>query len=176
MYIMARVKYTVRENKKLGKHSFYAVPIPNDTLTFAELCREACDNTSIEPSIMQAAVTDFMKVVQRNVLKGFRCNLGDKFLTVYPNLQCSVKDTDKVKATAKMVNAANGRSRLGCTVSIKFSQQFAAEVSWQKVDDRGVAIEEDNIVEEGKEHQPGGKPGGGGAGVNPPLPGGTVEG
>lgn len=175
MYIMARVKYTVRENKKLGKHSFYAVPIPNDTLTFAELCREACDNTSIEPSIMQAAVTDFMKVVQRNVLKGFRCNLGDKFLTVYPNLLCSVKDTDKVTATAKMVNAANGRSRLGCTVSIKFSQQFAAEVSWQKVDDRGVAIEEDNIVEEGKEHQPGGKPGGG-AGVNPPLPGGTVEG
>lgn len=126
---MARVKYTVKENKKLGKHSFYAVPIPNDTLTFAELCREACDNTSIEPSIMMAAVADFMKVVKRNVLKGFRCNLGDKFLTVYPNLQCSVKDTDKVKATAKMVNAANGRSRLGCTVSIKFSQQFASEVS-----------------------------------------------
>ena len=35
-----------------------------------------------------------MKAVKRNVLKGFRCQLGDNFLTVYPNIQLSVKDTD----------------------------------------------------------------------------------
>ena len=31
---MSKVKYAVKENKKLGTHSFYAVPIPNGTLTF----------------------------------------------------------------------------------------------------------------------------------------------
>ncbi|MBQ1997483.1 MAG: hypothetical protein II238_03485, partial [Alphaproteobacteria bacterium] len=31
-------------------------------------------------------------------------------------------------------NAANGKSRLGCTVAAKFSRQFSDEVSWQKVD------------------------------------------
>ena len=93
-----------------------------------------------------------MKAVQRNVLKGFRCQLGKEFLTVYPNLSCSVKDTkDKEKgevtvATADMVNATNGKSRLGCTVATKFSNQFAAEVKWQKV---GTA--DDTAAEQGED-------------------------
>jgi hypothetical protein len=90
---MAKVKYYAKENTKLGTHSWYAVPVPNGTLTFDELCQEACENTSIEPSIMRAAVTEYMKVVKRNVLKGFRVPVGDQFITVYPNLNVSVKDT-----------------------------------------------------------------------------------
>jgi len=60
------------------------------------------------------------------------------FLTVYPNIQLSVKDTEDpqthapIVATAEMLNAANGKSRLGCTVAAKFSRQFSDEVSWQK--------------------------------------------
>ena len=73
---------------------FYAVPIPNGTLTFDELLDEAMDGKSVEPSIAKACVTEFMKAVKRNVLKGFRCQLGDNFLTVYPNIQLSVKDTE----------------------------------------------------------------------------------
>ena len=75
------------------------------------------DGKSVEPSIAKACVTEFMKAVKRNVLKGFRCQLGDNFLTVYPNIQLSVKDTEDPKthepivATAEMLNAANGRSQ-----------------------------------------------------------------
>ena len=52
------------------------------------------------------------------------------FLTVYPNLQLSVKDTEDPKthepivATAEMLNAANGKSRLGCTVAAKLAFPF----------------------------------------------------
>lgn len=151
---MAKVKYFAKENKKVGTHSFYAVPQPNGTLTFDELCEEACENTTIEASILRAAVTEYMKVVKRNVLKGFRVPLGDQFITVYPNLQLSVKDTkdehgNLVVATAKMLNAANGKSRLGATVSPKFSQEFASSVSWQKVDKNGAPVddEEDDITD-----------------------------
>jgi len=42
-------------------------------------------------------------------------------------------------ATAEMLNAANGKSRLGCTVAAKFSRQFSDEVSWQKVDPQAAA-------------------------------------
>ena len=35
------------------------------------------DGKSVEPSIAKACVTEFMKAVKRNVLKGFRCQLGD---------------------------------------------------------------------------------------------------
>ena len=36
---MAKVKYYAKENSSIGTHSFYAVPIPNGTLTFDELAR-----------------------------------------------------------------------------------------------------------------------------------------
>ena len=95
--------------------------------------------------------------MKRNVLKGFRCQLGDNFLTVYPNIQLSVKDTEDPKthepivATAEMLNAANGKSRLGCTVAAKFSRQFSDEVSWQKVDPQAAAAAsgEEDITEGG---------------------------
>ena len=152
---MAKVKYYAKENTKLGTHSFYAVPVPNGTLTFDEVCEEACRNTSIEPSIMKAAVAEYMKTVQSNVLKGFRVPVGDKFLTVYPNLNASVKDTEdkngnKTVATAKMLTANKGKSRLGASVSIKFSQEFASQVSWQKIDERtGAAIEDEEDITDG---------------------------
>ena len=79
------------------------------------------------------------------------------FLTVYPNIQLSVKDTEDpethapIVATAEMLNAANGKSRLGCTVAAKFSRQFSDEVSWQKVDPQAAAAAsgEEDITEGG---------------------------
>ena len=64
-------------------------------------------------------------------------------------------------ATAEMLNAANGKSRLGCTVAAKFSRQFSDEVSWQKVDPTAAAAasgEED--ITEGGDNQGGGNQGG----------------
>ena len=138
---MSKVKYFAKERTAFGIHTCYAVPVPNGTLTFDELCREACRNTSIEPSLMKAAVTEYMEVVQANVLKGFRVPVGEQFLTIYPSLSVSVHDTtDKdgkpVKATTKMVTANKGKSRLGATVATAFSQEFARNVSWQKIDER----------------------------------------
>lgn len=172
--IRAKVKYYAKENTKLGTHSFYAVPVPNGTLTFNELCEEACRNTSIEPSIMKAAVSEYMKTVQLNVLKGFRVPVGEQFITVYPNLNVSVKDTKnqdgtvKEVATAKMVTANKGKSRLGASVSIKFSQEFASQVSWQKIDERtGAEIPEEDITDGADDNT-------GGGGTTPPS--GELEG
>ena len=143
---MAKVKYYAKENTKLGTHSFYAVPVPNGTLTFNEVCEEACRNTSIEPSIMKAAVAEYMKTVQSNVLKGFRVPVGEQFIT-----------GEVTVATAKMLTANKGRSRLGASVAVKFSQEFATQVSWQKVDERtGAEIPDEDIIDGGT------TPGGGG--------------
>lgn len=138
--IMSKIKYKVVENTKVGTHSFYAVPVPNGTLSFDELCEEACDGKSVEPSIMKACVSEYMKAAQRNILKGFRVSLGDEFLFLYPNLQATAKDTvdadGKVTkaATAADVKVKSGRSRIGASISPKFSSKFANEVSWQRVD------------------------------------------
>lgn len=44
--VMAKIKYAVKENVKTGRHSFYAVPVFNGTLSFNELCEEACDDNT----------------------------------------------------------------------------------------------------------------------------------
>ena len=41
----SKVKYYAKENSSIGTHSFYAVPIPNGTLTFDELLDEAMDGS-----------------------------------------------------------------------------------------------------------------------------------
>ena len=164
---MAKIKYQAKENKKTGTHSFYAAPVFNGTLSMKELCDEAFDGKSIEPSVAKAAIEEFMKAVQRNVLKGFRCQIGNDFLTIYPNIELKVKDQMKdgkmVVATAEMLNGGNAKSRLGCTVSPKFSQKFASEVSWQKVDASGSPVEEQEDITQGNENvNGGGEPSGNG--------------
>ena len=169
---MAKVKYTIKENTKVGTHSFYAMPVPNGTLDFMEVCEEACENTSIEPSLMRAAVTEYMKAVKRNVLKGFRCAVGEQFLFVYPNLMASLKDKKDAQgniievATAAKFSLAGAKSRLGASVSPKYSAQFAAEVSWQRVDASGAAIEDEDITDNGETPAPSGGGSGSGSGDN----------
>ena len=158
---MAKIKYTAKENKKVGTHSYYGAPVFNGKLTTEELLEEALDGKSVEPSIARAVIEEYMKAIKRNVLKGFRCELGTDFLTVYPNISVSVKDTkdektgETIVATAKMLTAANAKSRIGCSVAAKFSQKFAAEVSWQKVDQSGAVIDEEDITQ-GNENVEGG--------------------
>ena len=167
---MAKVKYTIKENTKVGTHSFYAVPVTNGTLDFMEVCEEACENTSIEPSIMRAAVTEYMKAVKRNVLKGFRCALGDQFIYVYPNLEASLKDKKDAQGNITEVakiedfTLAGAKSRLGATVSKKYSAQFAAEVSWQRVDASGAAVEDEDITDNGSGGDNNGSAGSGSSG------------
>lgn len=159
---MAKIKVKIAENTRMGTHSFYAVPQWAGTLSTEEILDEALDGKSIEPSVAKAAIEEFMKAVQRNVLKGFRCQLGKEFLTVYPNIQASAKDVkDKTTgevtpATADMVSLASGKSRLGCTVSKKFSAQFAAAVSWQRVDGAADPTDEDDVTQGNENVEPGG--------------------
>ena len=150
---MIKVKYFAKENFNFDTHSFYAVPVPNGTMSFDEVCEDACRKTSIEKSIMKAAVTEYMNSVQANLKRGFRVQVGEAFITIYPMLEVSVKDTtDKngkpVAATADMVTANKGKSRLGATVAVKFSQEFARNVSWQKIDEKtGAEVADENIVD-----------------------------
>ena len=150
---MPKVKYIVRENTKVGTHSFYAQAINTGTLTFDEMCDKACDKTSIEPSLMKAAVTEYMKKAQELLLMGYRVPLGDQFLFIYPSINVSVKDqinetTGEVikPATADMVKVASAIGKVGASVSPKFSKHFDLEVGWQRIDDKGQELPDDDDV------------------------------
>ena len=145
---MAKVKYYARENKAVGTHSYYAVPVHNGTMSFDELCEDAARNTALEVSLVKAAVTEYIRSVQKNVLLGFRVSIGDHFVTITPHLKASVTDHwDKegnfVEATPDMLNPTKGKATLTATISPRFCRKFADKVSWQKVDRRtGEELEE----------------------------------
>ena len=78
--------------------------------------------------------------------------LGEDFLTLYPNIRASVKDTkDKegktIVATPDKVRVAYGLSKIGCSVSRQFSAEFAQKVEWQRVDAQtGLPVEGDEDI------------------------------
>ena len=74
----------------------------------------------------------------------------------------------KTVATAKMLTANKGKSRLGASVSIKFSQEFASNVSWQKIDERtGAELPEEDITDGADDNT---------GGTTPQTPSGDLEG
>lgn len=145
---MAKIKYQVLDSK-LGTHACYAKAIATGALTFDEMCEKACEDSSVEPEIMKAAVARYMKKAQEFLVLGYRIPLGVDFVTLRPVLQCSVKDvlnddgTIKTAATADMVRANNGVSKVGATVSPKFSKLFELKTKWQKVTASGAAVDDD---------------------------------
>lgn len=146
---MANVKYKVMESDSLGKHVVFAKAITTGSLTFQEMCEKACEKTSIEESLMQAAVKEYMKKAQELLIMGYRVPLGDQFITLRPVLQCSVTDKEDpvthevTVATPDMIRPSSGISRVAAAVSGKFSKLFALSVSWKR-DDKATDDEEDD--------------------------------
>lgn len=145
---MSKIKYIIIDDNRLGKHVVYAKAKSTGTLTFQEMCEKACEKTSIEESLMNAAVKEYMKKAQELLIMGYRVPLGDNFITLRPVLQCSATDQKDEKtgevtvATPDMIRPANGISRVAATVSAKFSKLFALSVSWKR-DDKAADDEDD---------------------------------
>ena len=148
---MSKIQFYVDENTTTGRHSFFAKTKPYQRLEFDEVAESACAGTSIEPDIMKAAVGLYMKKAQELLKQGNRVALGEKFITLVPQVRCSVKDvlnqdgTVKTAATADMVKPQKQDAIIGATVSTVFSDEFRQSVSWQRVDKQG------NVVADGDE-------------------------
>lgn len=176
---MAKIKYIIIDDTRLGKHVVYAKAKSTGTLTFPEMCEKACEKTSIEESFMEAAVKEYMKKAQELLLMGYRVPLGDNFITLRPVLQCSVTDKENpvthevTVATPDMIRPANGISRVAAAVSQKFSKTFAISANWKR-DDKATDDEDDDeddatqVTDEPETPPSGGDNGGG----NPPASGG----
>ena len=169
-----KIPYVARENTKVGVHSFYPQPIAKGTFGFDRMCKKAAKNTTIEEHTVRAAVLEYMKVAQEALLEGNRVEIGEQFITLYPNLKGSVKDYkdektgETVVVTAKDLTASKCKSRVGATVNRYFSDEFERQVSWVKTDKTGAVVDEGEDATETNEEaaQNGDNTGGNGGGDN----------
>lgn len=166
-----KIPYYAKENNSVGTHSFFPQPVAKGTFGFDRMCKKAAKNTTIEEHTIRAAVLEYMRVAQEALLEGNRVEIGEQFITLYPNLKGSVKDyKDKktgevVVVTAKDLTANKCKSRVGATVSAVFSSEFERGVSWVKTDKTGAPIDEGEDATETNEE----------AAQNPDNPGDTIE-
>lgn len=167
-----KINYYARENKQLGSHSFYPQPLGLKTFGFERMCQKAARNTSIEAHTVRAAVEEYIKVAKEALLEGNRVEIGEQFVTLWPNLKGSVKDyTDpatgkKVVVTAADLTATKCKSRVSATVNAVFSDEFERKVKWVKTDKHGNVIDEPDDTETNEELANGGEPSQGGGGNN----------
>lgn len=146
-----KINYTVVERVSLisKKHYVSAQVVPTGTLSFEQLCEDACEGNTLDPIEVQTAVKFYMKAAQKNLLRGFRVPLGESFLVLYPKLEMSVTDDGDKVAKVEDVTAAKSRATLGCTVTPNYSRAFRAATSFQRVTPKGeVAPEPDDINDE----------------------------
>lgn len=184
---MSKIKYIIVDDNRLGKHVVYTKAKSTGTLTFSEMCQKSCEKTSIEESLMEAAVKEYMKKAQELLIMGYRVPLGDNFITLRPVLQCSVTDTkdettgEVTVATPAMIRPTSGISRVAASVSAKFSKLFALSVSWKRETNSADDEEEDDeddatqVTDEPGDNQ-GGQQSGGSSSSDDGEGGGTGDG
>ncbi len=142
-----KISYYARENKKVGVHSFFPQPTNLKTFGFERMCQKAARNTNLADHTVRAAVTEYMRVAQEALLEGNRVEIGNQFVTLWPNLRGSVKDyTDEngrlVVVKASDLTASKCKSRVSATVNATFSAEFERQVHWVKTDRQGNVIDE----------------------------------
>lgn len=137
---MAIVKYTVKENKTLGTHSFYAQAVTYNTLSLEDLAVEICEGMGCNKSMVLGILNRLSEIVNREVVRGHRVNFAG-ICTFYPQISASLKDVvDKdgkviTPATADKLSIAKAKSSIGCMVNADLVKQFAHDVQWKKVGD-----------------------------------------
>lgn len=175
---MATVRYSIKENKNLGTHSFYCQAHSFSTLDFSDLAEEVVEGLGISPEMVSTILTRYMRVARRNVLRGHRVKFGD-LLTIYPQISCSVKDelnpdgSVKKVATADMLNILQAKGSIGATISQAVQQSFAASVAWKRVTEKD---EEETAPDDDPDTDSSSSDGGNGGGTTPPSGGDGNEG
>ena len=83
---------------------------------------------------------------------GYRVDIGDEFLSIWPNIVGSIKDTidpstgKTVTADPSKLRAANAETKISCTVNKKSQKSLANIIEWKKASkkDNGQVVEEED--------------------------------
>ena len=78
------IRYKALENKKIGTHSWYAQPDYTGTLTMDDIIERACRSSTLSEGEARLAMDLIQDTIKSYLLRGYRCQLGKNFLTIYP--------------------------------------------------------------------------------------------
>ena len=110
----------------------------HQTLTFDDLCKAAAGTVHIQPALMKAYVQAALDEAYLLVKRGFRVEMGDRFLSLYAQVHHSVKATVD-RETGEILwpddddIIPRGRDgRVECEVHKRLNRTFRSEVHWER--------------------------------------------
>lgn len=135
---MAKVPYLLYRNEKAGTPSVYCRVQHHQTLTFDDLCRSAAKGMGLHPDMMKAYVQAALDEAYRQVKRGFRVELGDRFLSLYAQVRHAVPaevdpETGAVQwPDTEDIVPTGDDGRLECEVHKRANMIFRNEVHWER--------------------------------------------
>lgn len=137
---MTNIVYTVNEQSGAKTHSVFAQAVTSKTLTSHELITMAMKNTTYSVSEAEAIIKELADTIKDVCGMGLACQLGDGWISFYPVVNCSIKDTvdehgNIIPATKDMLvpTKYNACAKIGCRVSCVYQKQFNTDVHYHKV-------------------------------------------
>lgn len=135
---MATVKYKQYRNTKAGRPSVYCRVQQHQVITFDDICRHASATIGASAAIIRAHVQAVLDAAYMEVCRGNRVDLGDRFLSLYPQVRCSVPakvdpDTGEIFwPRPEEVSPTGRQGRLECEVHKHLNKHFRHDVHWER--------------------------------------------
>ena len=108
-------------------------------IDFETLVNTSLKGSTFRPSevlgafeLIKEGAIDFMAL-------GFRVDIGNDFISIWPNIIGSVKDTvdpstgKVIPADPSKLTAADGETKVGCTVAKKYNKKVSKIIEWKKI-------------------------------------------
>lgn len=138
-----------------GIKGFYMRFFSRGTKGFRKTVESALKGSTYDAEEYIGATRLVQKQILELMAEGYRVDFGDNFITVWPNILGSIRDTvdpstgKTIAADPKKLRSQDFDSTASCTFAKQFIKKLNAIISWTKVNKSGIEIpeEEDNTID-----------------------------
>ena len=135
---MARVPYVLKRNTAKGCPSIYCRVEHYQNVTFDDVCRSASHVVHVPPALLKGYVQAVLDEAYLQVRRGLRVEIGDRCLSLYGQVQHSVKATidketgESIWPDEESIIPKGKDGRIECEVHKYLNKKFRCEVHWKR--------------------------------------------
>ena len=134
-----------------GRHGWFAAFQSRGTVDWRTTVQDALEKTTYDPQEFISAFAIVLKQVQKEMARGYRVDIGEDFMTIWPNSKARVLDSidpstgQTIVATPDDLKKVEIETKGGCTFYKSFIQTLSAMIKWKKVTGTSVDNQETEI-------------------------------
>lgn len=137
-----------------GIKGYYMRFMSRGVIDFQTLVNNALRGSTYSPREVLGAWDLIKDQALEYMRMGYRVDIGDEFLSIWPNIVGVIKDGidpstgQTVPADPKKLRSSMAETKISCTVNKKYTKQLASIIEWKKASktDNGQIVEEEDAT------------------------------